>query len=503
MEVDFAINLHFACQMTIGATLATAAAFDPGKAAFVMEEKSMSYAEADAASNQFANALLSKGAAPGDNIAVIGHNSIEYAISYFGIARAGCASLHLSPRMTGKELEYCLKGGNVRLTICDPDIPAIDIDVRVSLETEQFDQFLEGSSVADPGLEPSIDSPSSATYTGGTTGFPKGGMHTARSRLAWATIAQEFFSLTPQEVMANAAPMGHAAGGFIWFQPGVCAGATQVLLRHWSTKDFVQAVERETVTSTFLVPTQIQMLLDSDDFDPTRLQSIKKIVYGGAPAPDGLIERASGALTHCEFIQNYGMTEIGPLITLYKDDRKVFPSALGRPTRHTDWAIFTPSAKKAAVGEIGELCFRGPTLMTGYVDDPKQTDEFFRHGDGWGWTGDLAVINKKGVITLAGRSKDMIISGGLNIYPAEIERVFNELLVVKECAVFGVPDEKFGELPAIAVVTEKKITADEILYLCEKKLARHKRPRRIEFVDKLPKSPAGKVLRTVLRNRFK
>ena len=150
MEVDFAINLHFAYQMTIGATLATAAAFDPGKAAFVMEEKSMSYAEADAASNQFANALLSNGAAPGDNIAVIGHNSIEYAISYFGIARAGCASLHLSPRMTGKELEYCLKGGNVRLTICDPDIPAIDIDVRVSLETEQFDQFLEGSSVADP-----------------------------------------------------------------------------------------------------------------------------------------------------------------------------------------------------------------------------------------------------------------------------------------------------------------------------------------------------------------
>jgi len=488
--------------MTIGATLATAAAFYPGKPAFVMEDRSITYAEADAASNQFANALLSMGATPGDNIAVIGHNCIEYAIAYFGISRAGCTSLHMSPRMTSKELDYCINGGAVSVGVCGPDIPAIDLDVRISLKTEQFDEFSKGCSIVDPGHERPIDQPSSATYTGGTTGFPKGGMHTARSRLTWATIAQEFFNLTPQEVMANAAPLGHAAGGFIWFQPGVCAGATQVILRHWSTKDFTQMVEQNAVTSTFLVPTQIQMLLNSEDFDVHRLQSIKKIIYGGAPAPDGLIERAGDALTHCEFIQNYGMTEIGPLVTLYERDRKIFPEAIGRPTRHTECAIFTPSAQKTVVGDVGELCFRGPTLMTGYVGDPKQTDEFFRHGDGWGWTGDLAVINKEGVITLVGRSKDVIISGGLNIYPAEIERVFNELTVVKECAVFGIPDVKFGELPAIAVVARDKITPDEILYLCEGKLARYKRPRRIEFVNELPKSPAGKVLRTVLREHF-
>ena len=489
--------------MTIGATLATAAAAYPDKPAFIGSHGSLSFGEADRLANRFANALIATGVIPGDTVAFIGHNSVEYAVAYFGVARAGAASLHLSARMTPEEIWHCLSSGDARTVICEAGVAeTAGLENIVPLDREAFAGFVTGDDDTDPGCEGPIDTPSSASYTGGTTGFPKGGMHTARSRLTWATIAQEFFDLTPAEIMAVAAPIGHAAGGFIWFQPGVCAAATQVILPGWDVTAFIDAVETHGITATFLVPTQIHMLIEHPAFDARALSGLRKIVYGGAPAPLGLIERADGMLPGCEFIQNYGMTEIGPLVTLYKKDRDKYPEAIGHPTGHTECAIFTAPGAEAAIGEIGELCFRGPTLMNGYIGDPEQTAEFFRTGDGWGWTGDLAVRNEDGVISLVGRSKDMIISGGLNIHPAEIERVLIDIPGVAECAVFGLPDETFGELPVVAIVTTGPMSADDILAACGDRLARHKRPRRVEFIDALPKSPAGKVLRTELQARF-
>ena len=489
--------------MTIGATLATAAAAYPDKPAFIGEDTSLSFADADRFANRFANALVARGVAAGDTVAMIGHNSVEYAVAYFGVARAGGASLHLSARMTREDIHHCLEVGGAKTIVCEAEVAATaGLDDTIPLDSDAFSAFVAGHDETDPMREGPIDAPSSASYTGGTTGFPKGGMHTARSRLTWATIAHEFFDLTPKEVMALAAPMGHAAGGFIWFQPGVCAAATQVILPGWNIPAFISAAETHGVTATFLVPAQIHMLIEHSEFDVDRLSSLRKVVYGGAPAPAGLIERADDMLPDCEFIQNYGMTEIGPLVTLYKADRDKYPDAIGHPTGHTECAIFTEPGSEAAVNEIGELCFRGPTLMEGYIGDAEQTAEFFRTGDGWGWTGDLAVRNAEGVITLVGRSKDMIISGGLNVYPAEIERVLIDVPGVEECAVFGLPDETFGELPAAAVVVSASVTPDDILAACGDRIARHKRPRRVEIMDALPKSPAGKVLRTELRKLF-
>ena len=489
--------------MTIGATLATAAAAYPDKPAFIGTDKTLSFAEADRLANRFANALVARGLQPGDTVGLIGHNSVEYAVAYFGIARAGGASLHLSARMTREDIRHCLDAGGANTVVCEADIAALaGLDDAIALDGDGFSACVAGQDETDPMREGPIDAPSSASYTGGTTGFPKGGMHSARSRLTWATIAHEFFDMTPAEVMALAAPMGHAAGGFIWFQPGVCAAATQVILPGWDVPAFISAAETHGVTATFLVAAQIHMLIEHPEFDANRLTSLRKIVYGGAPAPAGLIERADALLPDCDFIQNYGMTEIGPLVTLYKSDRDKYPDAIGHPTRHTECAIFTAPGTEAAVDEIGELCFRGPTLMEGYIGDPEQTAEFFRSGDGWGWTGDLAVRNGDGVITLVGRSKDMIISGGLNIYPAEIERVLIDVPGVAECAVFGLPDETFGELPAAAIVVSEPMTAESILSACGDRIARHKRPRRVEIVNALPKLPAGKVLRTELRKLF-
>jgi acyl-CoA synthetase (AMP-forming)/AMP-acid ligase II len=496
--------------MTIGATLATAAAAHPDKPAFVDAGRTLSYSAADETANRVANALISRGLRPGDRVAVAAHNSIEYALSYFGIARAGAVSLHLSPRMTGEEIAHCTRLADARLALCDPAlVPTVaaigHLETTVSLDPAEFETMCDAVSDADPRLEPDIDAPSSASYTGGTTGFPKGGLHTARSRLTWATIAQEFFRLDHNEIMGLAAPMGHAAGGFIWFQPGVCAAATEVILPHWNVEEFMAAAEAHGITSTFVVPAQIEMLISHPAFDAARLASLRKVVYGGAPSPPGLIARAEAALPACEFIQNYGMTETGPLVTLYKNERDAAPDALGHETRHTECAVFAEPGREAAPGEVGELCFRGPTLMQGYIGDAEQTAAFFRSGDGWGWTGDLAVRDDAGLLTLVGRAKEMIISGGLNIYPAEIERVLFDLPQIAECAVFGLPDETFGELPAVAIVPAAdagEITPEWLLTACGDRLARHKRPRRVEIVSEIPKSPAGKILRNVLQQRF-
>ena len=496
--------------MTIGASLAAAAAGNPEKTAFICEGRELTYGEADIAANRFANALIDRGVGRGDRVAVIAHNSLEYAVTYFGIARAGGVSLHLSARLAPDEIAHCLDRGEVVAALCDPELADVVSSTGrrlsvVSTGRDDFAAFLEAGAPEDPGREQSPDTPSSATYTGGTTGFPKGGLHTARSRLKWAEIAVDWFGLGSSEVMAVAAPMSHAAGGFIWFQPGVCVAATQVLLPKWDVPAFLAAAERSRVTATFLVPTQIALLLDHEAFEPARLSGLRKIVYGGAPAPPGLIERAAETLPRCEFIQNYGMTEIGPLVTLYREDRDRHPGALGRPSPKIECAVYAAPGSEAEPGEVGELCFRGETLMQGYVGGPEQTQAFFRGGDGWGWTGDLATRDETGLLTLVGRSGDMINSGGLNIHPAEIERVLLEMPEIDDCAVFAVPDPVFGELPVAAVVAADpsvKIAAEALLEDCAGRIARHKRPRRIIFVNEIPKNAAGKILRARLHDRY-
>lgn len=495
--------------MTIGASLAAAAAGNPDKTAFICEGRALTYGEADTAASRCANALIDRGVGRGDRVAVIAHNSLEYAVAYFGIARAGGVSLHLSARLARDEIAHCLERGNAVAALCDPDLVDTVSSTGgrlavVSAGRDDFAAFLESGAPEDPGREQPPDAPSSATYTGGTTGFPKGGLHTSRSRLKWAEIAAGWFGLGPGEVMAVAAPMSHAAGGFIWFQPGVCAAATQVLLPKWGVPAFLAAAERCRVTATFLVPAQIALLLAHEAFDPGRLSGLRKIVYGGAPAPPGLIERAAEILPRCEFIQNYGMTEIGPLVTLYREDRERHPGALGRPSPGIECAVLAGPGREVAPGEVGELCFRGETLMQGYVGDSEQTREFFRSGDGWGWTGDLVTRDESGLLTLVGRSGDTINSGGINIHPAEIERVLLEMPEIGDCAVFPVPDQVFGELPVAAVVAADPaadVAAEALLDACARRIARHKRPRRIVFVNEIPKSAAGKILRARLRDR--
>jgi acyl-CoA synthetase (AMP-forming)/AMP-acid ligase II len=425
----------------------------------------------------------------------------------------------LSPRYLDDEIAHALALVEARHAVVEAPLDArvaalrdkvpslsdiIAIGAGAAVGSLAYEDFIEGVSDVDPDVGIDVSDAASITYTGGTTGLPKGALLTHEARSYWSRVAVHDFGLGADDVNMMAAPLYHAAGGFIWFQPTVAAGGTSVLMTHWGVAEFIAEVERTGGTGAFMVPAQIDMLLADPAFEPERLRTLNKLMFGAAPAPVELIARAEAALPWVEFIQNFGQSETGPLITQYPADRRDKPEALGRARDLIEVGVFTAPGRAAGPGEVGEIAARGAHLMREYVADPDETAEFFRTGDGWGWTGDLATIDADGTITLVGRAKDVIIAGGVNIYPAEIERVLAEHPHIAESAAFAIPDARWGELPAAAVVAADGagIDADEVADFAAARLARHKRPRRVEVLDALPRSPAGKVLRTVLQERF-
>jgi acyl-CoA synthetase (AMP-forming)/AMP-acid ligase II len=505
--------------MLTGEILSRAAERFPERTAIIAGARRFDYRALDQAANRFAHALIRHGLKPSERVAILCGNRPEYPIAYFGIARAGGVSAHMSPRYLADEIIHALNVVDARLAVVEAPLDAKVADLRdktprladvIAVGDEaapghlSFDHMVQGMPEHDPALALDASSPGSITFTGGTTGLPKAALLTHEARSYWARVAVHDFGLGEDDVNMMAAPLYHAAGGFIWFQPTVAAGGTSVLLGHWNVAEYIAEIERTGGTGGFLVPAQIDMLLGDPAFDPEQLRSLKKLIFGAAPAPAALLERAEKALPWVEFIQNFGQTETGPLITQYPADRRRNPEALGRARDLVEAGVYTAPGVAAKPGEVGEIAARGVHLMRAYLAEPDETAAFFRSGDGWGWTGDLATVDGEGQITLVGRVKDVIIAGGVNIYPAEIERVLIEHPLVAECAAFGIPDERWGELPVAAVVATEgaEVDAEEVAAFCAARLARHKRPRRVEVLDELPRSPAGKILRTVLAERY-
>jgi acyl-CoA synthetase (AMP-forming)/AMP-acid ligase II len=500
--------------MVIGDLLASAAAARPDKDAAICEDRRLSYAALDAAANRFAHFVLERGMRPGETLALMARNTIDHAIAYFGAARAGVVLAELSTRFTREELRHALGLARARAIVLErPYAELLDARAAAELQIVAFDPdggatglatLIAGQSAAPPGVALDPEAAYCITFTGGTTGRSKGAAASHHARILSAGYARRDFRLSARDVLAVASPLYHAAGLYIWFQPGVMVGATSVLMPAWNAGRFIELVERRGITAAFFVPAQLAMVLDDPGFDARRLETLERIVYGGSPARPELIARAEAALPHVAFIQNYGQTETGPLISAQPEDRKVNPRAIGRAPADIDIEIFKAPGVAAAAGEVGELATRGAHVMLGYVGDADATAQCFKGGDGWAWTGDLALRDASGLIELVGRSKEIIISGGVNVYPAEIEEALLGNPAVADCAVFGMPDDVWGELPAAAVVlhADAPVAADDLLAFCAGQIARHKRPRAIFLVDAIPRTAAGKTQRGVLRERF-
>jgi fatty-acyl-CoA synthase len=496
--------------MLAGELLRLAAARFPDKPALIDGERSLTFREFDKAANRAAHALLALGLRKGSRAAILSPNTIEFAVLYFGAARAGVILATPTIRATPRDLVYMLsKIGAEALFYAEPlaatALGAADqvasLTHRIALDRESFGAFMAKGHDEPSDAALDADDPLAMTFTGGTTGFPKGVLVTHRARYTTAVTCGVEFGLDERDVCMIATPMFHAAGLFVWFQPAVMLGCTCVMLSGWNVERFIDLVERHAVTGVLLVPTQLADLIAHPAFAPQRLRTIRHINYAGAPMPVALYDRLTAALPNVAFTENYGQSETGPVTirrAFHPHDRR---ATSGRPPHNIETKVVDAEGREVPPGVHGEIVTRGAHLLKEYWGEPEQTAALFRGGDGWLWTGDIGVRDADGFITLVDRSKDMIVAGGENIYPTEIENALYEHEAVLECAVFGIPDERWGEVPAAHIVLRAGagVTEEALIAFAASRIARHKRPRLVRFVDHLPKTAIGKVQKNVIR----
>ena len=506
--------------MLTGDMLVRSARRFPQKPAIICGRAQLCYAGLNARANQLAHALRALGLGPSAKIGIVSRNRIEYGIAFFGVAKSGHVLVNVSVLYAPDELCFVLAKADVEVLIFEdcfaekiagvrPQLAAIKTFIVIGDDAGAddgvpFNSFIEDHPKREPEFRPGEDDAFCMTYTGGTTGRPKGVLMSHRARAVTAHTVMVEEALDENDVVGIVTPMFHVAALNIMFQPAILAGATTTLLTSWSVPGFAEMVRRDKMTAAFMVPAQANMLVNDDGFDAGDFATWRKLSFAGAPMPDPVQRQLMELLPSLRLTQIYGQSEMGVIAVLrhwYLPDKL---GAVGRQPYNVDVAVVDNAGKQVAPGEIGEVASWGANLMLEYYNEPEQTRQFFRLGDGRGWSGDLAVIDDDGFITLVDRSKDMIISGGENIYPSEIERVLYDHPAVSECAVFGIPHGKWGEVPA-AYVTLKPgaaATGDELEAHCAHHLARFKRPRLIRFVDSFPKTAIGKIQKNLLKEEF-
>jgi acyl-CoA synthetase (AMP-forming)/AMP-acid ligase II len=367
-----------------------------------------------------------------------------------------------------------------------------------------IDQFVTGKSAAAPAIAQEESDPLAITLTGGTTGFPKGVLVSHKARCASAVAAAGDFGLDESDIVAASTPLFHTAGLFVWFGTAVMQGASIVLPESWHPIEFSQLVEREKITAAFLVPSQLNDLITHPDFSIEPLKTLRNIGYAGAPMGRALADRIRAALPDVAFTENYGQSEACPITIRCEKHGSEKRETVGRAACNAEVGIVDDEGHMLAPGEIGDIVTRGDQVFDEYFNDPQETSDAFRLADGWLLTGDVGFLDDDGFLTLVDRSKDMLVSGGENVYPAEIENALYQHAAVVECAVFGIPDERWGEVPAAHVVlaSDATVSEEELIDHCATKIARFKRPRVVKFVSELPKTPVGKIHKNELREPY-
>lgn len=486
----------------------------PNKAAVIWQDKRFTYAELNAEANKFASALKAKGLSPGDHIGIVSRNRIEYAVAFFGSAKAGTVLVNISTQYTPEQFTYALQKADVRFLFVEdifvePTAAAREGMLGYSVigkadePSNSFDSFIAlATSSEEPDVEISEDDPFNMTFTGGTTGMPKGVLASHRNRVITAhTVAMEE-RLEDTDVVGIVTPMFHVAALNIMFQPAILVGATCVLQTKWSVEEYVENVVKHSITAVFMVPTQAGMLVSDESVNFDDLATFKKVSFAGAPMPNWVQERLMEKLPELRITQIYGQSEVGVITAL---PHRFLPEKLGsvgRQAYNVDIALLNADGEPVAPGEIGELCSRGDNVMLGYYNDPDESAKFFRNG--WGWTGDLGVMDEEGFVSLVDRSKDMLISGGENVYPKEIENAIQRHPAISDCAVIGVPHEKWGEVPIAYLIlrADQTVSPEEIIEHSRKHLTRFKVPHQAFVVDSLPMTAMGKVQKHVLRAEY-
>lgn len=503
---------------------------NPNRSALIDGGHALSYRRLRDRVSAVAAGLAAQGVRRGDRVAVLSINRAEYMEILFAVARLGAMVVPLNWRLTAPELAFQIGDSEPSLLVVDPELQALAAGILTSPEARSLRAVvsLDGdyetlTQYAPQPAQGRFDDPFLILYTSGTTGRPKGAVLTQATQL-WNSInIGAAANLTEADVTLNALPMFHAGGIGLFTLPTLHAGGTAVLQRRFDPAEAVHLIQVHGVTAMFGVPSIYLMLLEDEGFRTADLRHVR-FSCGGAPCPLTIIEafRDRGLL----FQYGYGLTETAPTCTLMPaaDAFRKMGSA-GKAAIHVELRVVGEDGRDAAPGQIGEVWTRGPNLFSGYWRRPEATAEVFVRpeeplpeepsqpgtsptGSGYaGWwfrTGDLATLDAEGFLYVIDRKKDMIISGGENIYPAEVEDVLYRHPAIAETAVIGIPDPRWGEVPVAAVVLRAgtTLTIETLRAFCDGKLARYKTPRRLAVVDALPRNAAGKVLKRLLREQL-
>ncbi|MGW3173401.1 o-succinylbenzoate--CoA ligase [Streptomyces sp. NPDC001153] len=480
----------------------------PHRTALIHGEQPTDYRTLYTRVTRLAHALRARGVRRGDRIAHLGPNHPAYLETLFAAGTLGAVFVPLNTRLAGPEIAYQLADSGAKALVHGPAYAGLvaglpdGTDVRTCLETgDAYEQAL-AAAPDDPIDEPvTPDDTCIIMYTSGTTGRPKGAMLT-HGNLTWNAVnVLVDHDLTADERALVSAPLFHTAGLNMLTLPVLLKGGTCVLVEAFDPETTLDLVERHRITFMFGVPTMFDQVARHPRWPDADLSSLRILTCGGSPVPTTLI--ATYQQRGLTFLQGYGMTEAAPG-TLFLDAEHAVEKAgsAGVPHFFSDVRVVRPDLTPVDVGETGEVVVRGPHVMAGYWGLPEETEAAF--ADGWFRSGDAARVDEDGYVHIVDRIKDMIISGGENIYPAEIEDILLAHPGIAECAVIGVPDDKWGEVPRAVVVPAPgaELDPDEVLASLTGKLAKYKIPKSVVVTDELPRTASGKLLKSRVRHRY-
>lgn len=496
----------------VGQILERRANLTPNRVAWVDwdENERYRYAELDRRANKAVNYLQENhGIEKGDRVSVLALNGLHYSDLFFGLGKIGAILAPLNWRLAEPELEYILGDCEPELVIYDNESSEHTKELKENytdaswVHLKEYEKELEAAPSGRPEVSEPIEKedPHAILYTSGTTGRPKGAILPHRMVLWNSVNTVMSWGLNEKDIAPVVTPQFHTGGLNTVLTPMYHIGGRVVVTKGFDPEDTLRMLERESATVVFMVPVMFQMMSETDLFPKTDLSSIRFMISGGAPAPESVKEtyRDRGLV----FKEGYGLTEVGnncfsqtPAESIQKE------GSVGKPVIHENATIVDEEGNEVGADRIGELLLSGPHVFSGYWKKPKETEESFTKD--WFHTGDLARMDDEGYFYIEGRKKDMIISGGENIYLAEVERVLKEHSGVADAALIGIPDDKWGEIGHAIIVPAEgyELDEDELTEFCRSNIASYKVPKSYEVAEELPRNSYGKLERDQVEEKF-
>jgi fatty-acyl-CoA synthase len=502
--------------MGIGSWLVKHSKIRPERLALVYHDRRFTYKELNERVNQLAHGFLSLGVRTGDRVNALLLNTNEMIEAMFACAKIGAILVPINFRLSVDEVLYIVNDSRAYHFIYDERMKPLVDQLRTKESSVQtylhvgsqphnedavYEELVVNSSRSEPQFEIPFEEVHMMMYTSGTTGRPKGAMLT-HGNTQWNAINS--IHSTPfdnTDITLSVAPLFHIGGMSVFTTPLMYKGGTIILDDMFDPTRIMQKIHEERITCLFLVPAMWQALMSVPNFEDYDISSLRFAVSGGAPCPITVIEFFQKR--EIPFYEGFGLTETAPFVSILDKENTIRKNgSVGKEPMHTTVRIVDPNNRDVPPGFVGELIVKGPNIMAGYWNKPEETKEAIKNG--WFYTGDLAKFDDEGFIYIVDRKKDMIITGGENVYPIEIEQVLYRHENISEVAIIGYPDEKWGEsIKAIVALKDKDqtLTVKEVESFLDGKIARFKIPKQVEVVEALPRNATGKILKTVLRQK--